>query len=361
MNRPRRILVYRIGALGDTMIALPAFHALRTHFANDRLTLLCNRTRGGGVVLARVLLERSGLLDEYLEYEGDLAAGTRLQRAKTVGRLLATLRAHKFDTLVYLAPSGHVRDRVGRDRAFFRAAGIREFFGMDLLPAGARPPAGQPLEPQPHEAQQLLQRLALCGIEVPATPRLDLVFTDDERRRVARWRENLGDDGGRPWVGLGPGSKMPAKVWPLERFVEVTQRLIDRYDVWPVVFGGPEDRSCGEALVAACSRGFVAAGDLDPRLAAVGMESCRAYLGNDTGTMHLAASTHTRCVAIFTARDWPGKWDPLGPGHVVLRHTIECEGCMLTECVEQGMECILSIGVNEVERACREILDEVLV
>jgi len=360
MSRPRRVLVYRIGSLGDTIVALPAIHAVRQHYRSDHLALLCDRASVGGAVLARVLLERSGLFDEYLEYEGGLATGTRWQRIGRFARLLKAVRAGRYRTLVYLAPSVRSRSRIRRDRRFFRAAGIREFVGLGLTPGRARPQPGAPMSPQPREADLLMQRLSLSGVEAPSPGRIDLALTRDERRRAEQWRAEQPDDGGRPWLALGPGSKMPVKVWPLDRFVEVTRRLIDRYDVWPVVFGGPEDRGHGTQLVQACGRGAVAAGDLDPRLSAAAMEPCAAYLGNDTGTMHLAASVGLRTVVLFTARDWPGKWDPPGAGHVILRRDIDCAGCMLTECIERGMECILSLQVDEVERACRRVLEPAL-
>jgi len=355
-----RVLVYRIGSLGDTMIALPAIHAMRTHYRDAHLALLGNRTRGSRRVLARVLFERSGLFDEFIEYYGDLGAGTYRQRIGAFGRLWWTLHRSGFDTLVYLAPADRTAAQIRRDRLFFRSAGVRTFVGMTAPVTTSADRSTGPMRRQPHEATMLLRRLELAGIPPLSEMRIDLGITPGERDKVARWRREQGDDGGRRWIGVGPGSKMPVKIWPLERFSVVVKRLIDRYDAWPVVFGGPEDRERGLQLVEECGRGFVAAGDLDPRQAATALESCALYVGNDTGTMHLASSAGVRCVAIFTARDWPGKWEPLGPGHTVLRRSLDCEGCMLEKCIERGMECILDIDAQEVEKACRSILDESL-
>jgi len=164
--------------------------------------------------------------------------------------------------------------------------------------------------------------------------------------------------GGRPWIGVGPGGKMPAKRWPVERFDDVIGALIRERDVWPVVFGGPADRALGTALVNVWGRGYVAAGSLDVRAAAEALSRCLLYVGNDTGTMHLAAAVGTRCVAVFSGRDFPGKWEPYGPGHRVLRAPVECEGCMLKECQEKGNLCLTSIGVEDVLEACRQTLLE---
>jgi ADP-heptose:LPS heptosyltransferase len=47
--------------------------------------------------------------------------------------------------------------------------------------------------------------------------------------------------------------------------------------------------------------------------------------------MHLAAAVNIPCVAIFSGRDAPGAWEPWGQSHRVLRHHVDCEGCMLDQ------------------------------
>src|SRR5581483_8940575 len=185
---------------------------------------------------------------------------------------------------------------------------------------------------------------------------LDLSLGEAERAEVARWRLRLGDDGGRPWLGLGVGSKMPAKRWPLERFEAAVAALIDRHDVWPVVFGGAEDRADGERLVASWARGFNAAGALSVRAAGWALKNCIMYLGNDTGTMHLAASAGIPSVALFSARDRPGTWYPYGVPQKVFRTALECEGCLLVECHERKNVCLTAISIDQVVAGCEEML-----
>ena len=146
---------------------------------------------------------------------------------------------------------------------------------------------------------------------------------------------------------------MPAKVWPTDRYEEVVRHLIDEHDIWPVVFGGPEDSGLGERLLGAWGRGYNAAGALGLREAALALKRCRFYLGNDSGPMHLAAAVRIPCVAIFSSREYPGAWYPYGEGHSVFRTEIDCDGCFLTQCLERQMQCMTSIGVAEVLAACR--------
>ena len=88
------------------------------------------------------------------------------------------------------------------------------------------------------------------------------------------------------------------------------------------------------------------------RAAAVALRGCALYLGNDTGTMHLAASAGAPCVAVFSARDWPGAWYPYGVPQRIFRTAPECEGCYLEVCVDRGNACLIAISVEEVLAGC---------
>src|SRR6185436_8742560 len=157
---------------------------------------------------------------------------------------------------------------------------------------------------------------------------------------------------------IAPGSKMPAKRWPAERFREAGERLLrERPGLALIVLGGGEDKALGEGLCRDWGpRAHNLAGALSVYESAAALERCRAYLGNDTGAMHLAALVGVPCIALFSARDHPGQWEPPGEGHTVLRHEIECAGCRLEVCTERGNECLRLIGVDEACAAVRRVL-----
>ena len=360
VKQPSNVLVFRIGSLGDTIVALPSLWAVREHFPRARLILLSEHHPRENRVLAKELLTGAGLLDDYLLYPVDNSTSGRWLRPLRMLRLLVAIRAGGFDALVYLAPSRRTAAQVARDGRFFAAAGIRRCFGMRGFPSLPRKTRERPMPVVPFEAELLLARLAADGIPVPKAGHgcSELHLGSVEVEQLQLWTRGLVPDDGRPWVGIGPGSNMPAKRWPMERYAQVVKCLIHDFDVWPVVFGGAEDRSAGETLLRECGRGYNAAGQLSVRAAALALKRCSLYLGNDTGTMHLAAAVGTRCVAVYSARDLPGCWHPYGQGHRIFRSAIECEGCLLKECVERQNECLTKIQVEGVATACSEGLAE---
>ena len=357
----KNILVFRIGQLGDTVAALPAMWSIRRQFPEAVLTLLCDRHPDRQYVFGPDLLRGSGLFQKFEFYPVWDEAPNRLLRSQDMLKLLLRLRKKNYDAVIYLAPSARTRMQILRDRRFFRLAGIKNILGMEGFNASPTRVPGQTMEEVPHESELLLARLAADNLTIPLAGQCctDLGLGEAEEKEVRDWRDSLPDAGGRPWLAFGPGSKMAAKRWPVERFAEVGKVLLQRHDVWPVVFGGKEDREIGEQLLRQWGRGHNAAGALSLRGAARALKDCQLYIGNDTGTMHLAAAVGTRCVAVFSARDWPGRWYPFGQGHRVLRSTIDCEGCGLTECAERKNECLQRITVEQVLAECETALKKI--
>jgi ADP-heptose:LPS heptosyltransferase len=74
--------------------------------------------------------------------------------------------------------------------------------------------------------------------------------------------------------------------------------------------------------------------------------------------MHLAAAVGTKCVAIFSAHNYPGQWEPYGEGHIIFRKDVECSPCYLMEC-PKGNLCTNLITVEEVINAVNKLAKEV--
>ena len=347
-----KILVYHIGSLGDTLVAVPALWAVRDNFPDAHITMMTDDHPGRGLVQSSDILDGSGLIDDYILYP--------VGNPRALFRLLFRLRKEKFDSLVYLIRAHEKIRRIRRDRLYFGLAGINRLFGMRTtfyrsLPYRHRVPMAE----VPRVAETFLSRLRRDGLITPPSEkgRIDVNIGKKEHDSVDSWLSGLPPDGKRRWYAVGPGSKMPCKIWPLERYIGVAKHLADNYDLWPVVFGGPGDRALGDRLVRETGRGYVAAGALGVRDSIAAMERCLLFLGNDTGTMHMAASAGLPCVVQFSSRAAPGEWNPYGEGHVVFRTPVPCEGCGLEVCDIHGMKCILSISVEQVLAACREIYE----
>jgi len=349
-----RILIFRYGQLGDVLVALPAIRAVREEFPDAQISLLCDKHRNSNWVIAKQVLPPS-LVDQVVTYDAD-SSGIPLRSAVA---LFLQLRASRFDTLIYLAPRARTRAAVLRDVIFFRACGIKDIAGhkgiVPLVPGARR---DRPLPIVEHEADNLLERLRISGIDAASSRQgINLLLATAEREEADLWLENHSKrTAGKPLIAFSPGSKWPSKRWPEERYLELGKRLLKEFAFTPVIVGGLEDRARGEALIEGWQLGLNAAGELSVRGSAALLERCRMHIGNDNGVTHLAAAVGVPCVGIFAAQDWPGRWHPYGAGHKVLRKHPPCEGCKLVDCVENSMRCLKEITVDEVLAACRAMI-----
>jgi len=350
---PQSILVFRIGSLGDILIAVPSFWRLRKAFPEAKLTLLSDSSAGNPKkVAAAEILPPSGLFDDYLTYRD----GTHLADA---AKLLWEIRKRRFDLLVYLMPRTRSATSIFRDRVALRLAGIKQIVGMGHL-SRRRLAVNAPFRSASVERESdfLWNCLSADGIDGDDWPkRADLAISDEERKQAAAFiSAELGDDvAGRRFMAIAPGSKWTSKIWPAERFVKVLLEIRRDSPIVPIVFGDRFEFPIGERILRESGGGINAAGRLSIRCSAAAMELCDFYLGNDTGAMHLAAAAGKPCIAIFAAIDWLGRWFPVGNGHRILRESIECEGCHLAKCPIGG-QCIKMISVDRVIASCREVL-----
>ncbi len=358
MNSSReRILVFRFGQIGDTVAALPSLWVLRRQFPDARILILSEIPAKNTHLPPETVLPPVGLVDGFVKYPG----GASLKNFWVAWRQIRRLRKEGFDTLVYLVPSGRTKRQRFRDRIFFQLCGIKHWLGTKGFANKLRPKLQDgKLATLPKEADALLERLKFDGLPVPAPGEgcMDLRITDAERSKANHWWQKNADPqkmlGG--WVAICTSGKTATQLWPWERYAEVGRLLIEKHGVYPVIIGGEGDREIGNKLLSKWGTGLCAAGELSVRESAALMESARFYLGNDTGVMHLAAAVGVPCIAIFSARNWPGIWEPYGYSHQVLRFDVPCSGCHLAAC-DRDLQCLRGIEVHAVLEACSAVLN----
>jgi len=351
MSAPDRILVYRCGALGDTIVALPAMRALRDAFPHSELVLM-TANDGAGILWTDEVVRDLGWFAHVVTYRAQ-----ELESVRGLWGVLGRVRALRPDLVVYLSSDHNSGIRMLRDRVFFRLAGVRRFVPASSAKVGFFGRLRRERCEYPYEVDRLLDALRRADIPVGA-PRFDLPRRAAHVEQVAALLSASGVGTGRPLVAMCPGSKQGAKRWPLERYAVLGARLIDGgADV--AVIGGPDEARAAEVVARdwPAGRWTVLAGRLSVLESAEALRHAALYVGNDTGAMHLAAAVETPCVAIFAAREPGRSWHPYGSAHVVLRRDdTPCANCYLAECTVEGLRCLTAIDVDTVWAACRTAL-----
>jgi len=353
MATTTRVLIYRLGSLGDTVVALPSFYLVARAFPVAERRLLTNFPVQVKAPPAAAILENTGTVDGYIRYAVGLRSPLKLLR------LWWEIARWRPQVLVYLGPVRGIA-AAQRDAKFFRLCGIRRQIGVPLtedMQTNRWQPELGALEP---EGERLLRNIAELGdarLDDPAS--WDLRLTAAEHARAA---EALGGVGDRSLIAVCVGTKVQSKDWGKENWRSLLARVAEHYPDHALALLGAEAESEASEWAADGWRQAGAGapvnlcGKLTPRESAAVCARAKVFLGHDSGPMHLAAAVQTPCVAIFAARNRPRVWFPCGRQHRVIYHQVDCWGCELETCLVQKKKCLTSITVDEVVTEVRAVL-----
>jgi ADP-heptose:LPS heptosyltransferase len=163
-------------------------------------------------------------------------------------------------------------------------------------------------DPHRHKAEDWLRLLRVVGGPASDAVRL-LPVPPDERDAASLWlaRNQIAERD--TIVGIHPGASMPAKRWPLERFMDVALVLSSRPGVSVIAFQDPEGYGSELSTVP----GVTLARTTLRELVAL-IERCDLIVCNDSGPMHIAGGVGTPAVAVFGSG--VARWfAPVGNGH----------------------------------------------
>jgi heptosyltransferase-1 len=296
---PARVLIVRLGALGDVTQALACAGALRR--ARPDLFL-------GWAVheLAEPLVSGHPWVDRVHRWpRGSGLAGLR--------RIARELRRERYDLVLDL-------QRLLKSALLSRLAGAGATLGYDRrrskegswLLHRRRLPAGDPRAPMVLQALEFAAALGCSDLRplrlLPVEPAAEA------------WAEARCAEFGAPPIVLNLGASKPPNRWLPERFAIAARELARRTGAPVVLSGGPVDRELFAAALAAADGRTVhdlVGRTTIPQLISL-LRRSALYVGCDTGPMHLAAALGRPCVALFGPAD-PRRTGPFGEGHIVVQ------------------------------------------
>lgn len=158
---------------------------------------------------------------------------------------------------------------------------------------------------------------------------------------------------------VGIGSNFQSKKWPIKNYKLLIKKIVDSGNYFPLILGTKSESIEAEELINYVGKGINLCGktSIDESLYIVS-EFVDYYIGNDSGLMHVAAIFKKKVLAIFSAIDYLGKWDPKITEHIVIREIIECSGCLKKNCEEPNLmnKCLTNISVERTLLQWQKIL-----
>jgi len=348
------IIVSKLCCLGDGVLAVPAVRALKEHYPEARLTLICTPRsieafRGQPFIDRIVNLQVTG----FGGMKEILLSGPRVIR-----EALSAVRGCRPDLAVDL----DLYYKLTPILAFLSGAPIRTGFDTRGKHRGYLFTHKVPRDPDKHEVLCFLEILQAVGIEAHDT---SLSLWEDPKAAAAVV-EILGEEGitpGKRYGVLTPGSSKnwPVKRWAAERFASVGRHLVEQHELRVVVLGASFEAELAQDVADSIGASAVnLAGETSIRETIEILRGAEIALANDSGPMHLAAAVGTPVVAIFGPTN-PDKWRPRSEAsRVVTSDVCPRRPCYYLSAMPpcDAADCLGSISVSEVVAAVDELLAE---
>jgi ADP-heptose:LPS heptosyltransferase len=328
------ILVIHQGALGDLILALPAFETLRKAFPNAKSFIM-------GYPRILELVEKRFYAEEVLSID-QKGMATFFVRDGSLDYTLSKF-FNSFDLMVVF----------GRDGEGTIVGNLRRVCQGQILPINSFPPWGEEV----HLTDHILKQFAQFGFPI-SEPNPRLYLKDSDRQWAKDFWKSKGvamEDRSKVII-LHPGSGSKKKVWPLERFLSLAHTLQDHFRSKILIALGPaEGPEVQKTFEEMGPNSFILAKGFTLLQLASVMERCWFYIGNDSGISHLAAALGLPVIVIFGPTDHKA-WSPRGEKTLVVRRGVHCSPCPqehFSQC--QALECLKGIEVGEVLKGLEKI------
>jgi ADP-heptose:LPS heptosyltransferase len=304
------IIIFRIGSLGDTVVALPCFHRVARSFPNARRFVVTDVPASQKVTSVEAILAKSGLIDEVIYFPPPP------RKIRDFLRLWKRIWAIRPRALIYIADRDVARTL--RDIFFFRLCGIGWVIGAPLRNDLRLPRT----DPQTGHLEREAARLARCLIPLGAIDLNDPGFWDLRLQpdEIAIANTVLAPLTGKDFIAVNIGGKVQNKDWGNYNWAALFRLVATDFRGLALTFVGSADEYDRSAELAAVWPGSTLnlCGKLSPRESAAALKQALLFVGHDSGPIHLAAAMGVRCVGIFGNFNGPELWHPNGIGHRVI-------------------------------------------
>ena len=312
-----RILIVKLGSIGDIVHTLPALAAIRAGLPQAEISWVVERS-------SSEILRDNPLLDRLIEVDTKalrrgLMSGETLRAPR---QQLRRLRASAFDIAI---------DFQGllKSASIARLSGARRVFGYSR--EGLRePPSALLLSKRVHVPKHthvIFKALELVkgslGLQIPEdSSNLSFPIAVPDSARSEAGEAASGTNGN--YAILNPGGGWPTKLWSPERFGKLADAIWSSFGLHPIVTYGPGEIQLAEAVANASNSGKTRLVNVSLKgFYALGQDA-KIYIGGDTGPTHIAVAAGAPVVGLFGPTEWWRNGSPHSADICVERLDIDC-------------------------------------
>lgn len=290
-----RILIVKLGAIGDIVHTLPVLPVIRQRYPDAVISWVVESRSAG-------ILRENPFIENLIEVDTQALRGRKLIGNGLSGgpKQLRNLRQFDFDIAIdfqgllksaVISKLSGAKRRWGFSRTHLREPASRVFYTDAVA-----------IEGQAHVIRRNLALLGgALGVDVSAHDiEFPIASSDADRREADSIAEHAGGD----FAILNPAGGWVTKLWPAENYGKLADRLWNELGLRSVITTGPKEERLGSEAVAASRSGRTIT--VKPTLKGFYELARRAkvYAGGDTGPTHLAIAAGAPVVGIFGPTEW---------------------------------------------------------
>ena len=339
METPRRILIIKLGSIGDVVHTVPALVDLKRFFPEAEIDWLVESK-------ARVLLDGNPWLHEVVEI--DTHKWRRSWSFATLAemrRIAGKLRSRRYDVALdfqglwksaVLGRIAGARRLIGFDRTTLKEPGCRMFYDEQIKPG-----------PAVRHVIDIYKELLRSLEVIPGPHRFQLSVPSEDEQYIS---EQLSSRQINDFVIVNPGGGWETKNWAPENYALLHDRLQQETGLPSVLTWGPGEQPLVDRILRVCVGTPPVTFPASLRQLVALLRRARLFIGGDTGPLHLAAACGTPIVGIYGPTD-PLRNGPFSTEDIVVSHQVPCGPCYKRTCPIYNKECLRLVQVDEVFQA----------
>jgi lipopolysaccharide heptosyltransferase I len=320
-----KILIVKLGAIGDIVHTLPAAAEIRKALPRAEIVWVAEKR-------SAAILRGSAVFDRLVEIDTRAIKTGRIMKnfRESLREPLRELRDEKFDAAIdfqgllksaVIAKMSGAPVRWGFSRSGLREKGARIFY--------TDTPGDLP--PKTHIIKKHLALAAAAFGSAAEPPTLDfpIAVSDADKAEAAEVLRNMNT----PFALLNPGGGWPTKLWHAEKFGRLADLIYEQYGMPSIISIGPGEEHLAERALKNSESGAASAVSLSIKAYYELAKHAAVYVGGDTGPTHIAVAAGTPVVGIFGPTEWWRNGSPNPADIEVGRTDIDCRiDCHRREC-----------------------------
>lgn len=340
-DHPKKILLVRVGALGDVIMTTPTLETIQKKYPNSQIDFACGEW-------SAPILKNNPVISNLHSFPDRWVFERKLFDIK---RFAQQLKSNNYDMGFFFDKSWHWS-------IFASWTNITYRIGFNRTGEGFGYHKRVPYTANTKEYIANLDLAAALGCTPPQNISYSLYPSKEDK---ASAKQYLKEHKLQSFIGIAPGGAnnpghiFHEKRWPQNRYKELITLLSQKHTI--LLFGGKEDKQLCDTIATQIPRVKSSAGELNALASVSLMSHTKLFITHDSGAMHMASASGAPLLALFGPTS-PQRFSP--PKATVIypyqgqTPCYDANGSMM-HCKHNGA-CMQAISVEEVYAKTQELL-----